>query len=227
VSQVCAGASLLKLSVVMATYNRADTLRETIRHLAEQELDSSCYEVIIIDDGSPDDGRTRGVVEEAAQSAPFRIEYLHHANRGPGYTENQGLKVAKAPLVLLMADDIFMSPDALKAHVARHEANPELEVAVLGRVLQSPRLTQSVFLRTWDPFRFSSFSGQAELPYYRFWACNVSAKREFVLSRSGFREHRGRGGYAAHEDAELGYRLHQAGYVSSTSPQHSLIITML
>jgi hypothetical protein len=49
------------------------------------------------------------------------------------------------------------------------------------------------------------------VPYYRFWACNISAKREFVLGCGGFRGHRGRGGAAAHEDSELGYRLHQAG----------------
>ena len=37
----------LKLSVVMATYNRAETIRETLRHLADQSLDPSSYEVIV------------------------------------------------------------------------------------------------------------------------------------------------------------------------------------
>src|SRR5216684_4744505 len=105
-----------KLSVVMATYNRAETLRETLRHLAEQELDPADYEVIVVDDGSPDD--TRAVVEEWVPRAPFRLTYLHHENHGPGYTQNRGLEVAQAPLVLLMADDILMSPPALPAHLA-------------------------------------------------------------------------------------------------------------
>jgi hypothetical protein len=66
-------------------------------------------------------------------------------------------------------------------------------------------------LRKWDPFRFGRFDGQTQLPYYRFWACNISVGRDFVLSAGGFREHRGRGGPQAHEDPELGYRLQKLG----------------
>ncbi len=42
----------LKISVVMATYNRAETLVETISHLSRQTLNPKHYEVIIIDDGA-------------------------------------------------------------------------------------------------------------------------------------------------------------------------------
>jgi GT2 family glycosyltransferase len=199
----------LKLSVVMATYNRAETIRETLRHLADQSLDPATYEVIVIDDGSPD--HTRAVVDEWLDKAPFKLTYLHHANHGPGYTQNRGLEVAQAPVVLLMADDIFMAHDTLAAHLAMHQANPEPHIAALGRVEQSAALDGSVFLRTWDPFRFSAFAGQTELPYYRFWACNISVKRDFVLRFGPFREQRGRAGAASHEDPELGYRLSKAG----------------
>jgi glycosyltransferase involved in cell wall biosynthesis len=200
----------LKLSVVMATYNRAGTLGETLSHLADQDLSPDCYEVIISDDCSTDD--TRRVVEEAAKKVPFALTYRHHApNRGPGYTQNRGIEGARAPVVLLMADDIFMSRHALTAHLKVHQAHPGREVAVLGRVVQSPKLDQSVFIKTWDPFRFSEFEGLTEVPYYRFWACNISVKREMLTSCDGFLEHRGRGGAAAHEDPELGYRLHKKG----------------
>ena len=199
----------LRLSVVMATYNRAETLRETLGHLAEQTLDPASFEVIVIDDGSPD--HTRQVVEEFQATSPFALSYLQHPNHGPGFTQNRGLRAATAPIVLLMADDIFMQPGTLRAHLDAHAAHPEPEAAVLGRVVQSPRLNQSIFLRTWDSFRFSDFEGLIEVPYYRFWACNISIKRAFVLEHGPFREHRGRGGPAAHEDPELGYRLHLAG----------------
>jgi hypothetical protein len=100
-----------------------------------------------------------------------------------------------------------------------HDAHPEPTIAALGRVLQSTRLNQSVFLRTWDPFRFSDFEGFTELPYYRFWACNISVKRDLLLRCGGFREHRGRGGAAAHEDSELGYRLHFLGLRIMYAPE--------
>src|ERR1700675_4974752 len=137
-----------ELSVVMPSYNRAETIRETLRHLAEQELDPATYEVIVVVDGSTDN--TRAVLDEWVSRAPYRLRCLYQGNHGPGYAQNRGLEVAQAPIVLVMADDIFMAPQALKVHLAMHRAHPEQEVAVLGRVEQSPTLDQSVFLRKWD-----------------------------------------------------------------------------
>jgi len=201
--------NLPKLSVVVATYARAETLRETLRHLAEQELARDEYEVIVVDDGSSD--HTGLVVEEAIAEGRLQLRYLRHENQGPGFTQNQGIRAARAPLVLLMADDVFMTPTALSAHLARHAAHPEPEVAVLGNLVQSPRLDQTAFLRNWDPFRFCSLPDGRELPASFFWAANISFKREFMLRHGMFRDERGRGGAAAHEDVELGYRLHRHG----------------
>lgn len=198
------------LSVVMATYNRADTLTETIRHLTDQDLDPQAFEVIIADDASPDE--TCAVVERAIARVPFHLKLLRNdRNRGPGYTENRGIREARAPLILLMADDIWMVRGALRAHLEFHRRHPEPWLAAMGCVLQSPRLNDTVFLRKWDPFRFREIGEATELPYYRFWANNVSVKRAFLLEHGLFREPRGRGGAPAHEDAELGYRLHKAG----------------
>ncbi len=200
-----------KLTVVMATYNRSETLRETIRCLADQDLDAGDYEVIIIDDCSPDS--TSQVVQEAMKVVPFKLKFMvNDSNRGPGYTENRGIREATAPIVLLMADDIWMEPQALRAHLEVHEEHPEVEVGVMGRVLQSPRLDQTAFLRHWDPFRFNDLKQEIdELPYYRFWANNMSVKRALLEEHGVFREPMGRGGAPAHEDAELGYRLHKSG----------------
>jgi len=199
----------LRISVVVATYNRADTLRETICHLNEQKLDPKLYEVIIVDDGSIDE--TGKIVKLESQKVSFHLKYLHHPNKGPGYTQNRGIREARAPIILLIADDIFLTDSALKEHLDYHEQNPEDEVAVLGRVLQSPGLDQSVFLKHWKPFRFSDFHDYKELPYYMFWACNISFKKAFMTEYGMFRDKMGRFGPAAHEDVELGYRLYQHG----------------
>lgn len=198
-----------RISVVMATYNRADILHRTLQCLAEQDLPVGDYEVIVIDDGSSD--HTRQIVAEEAQRARLRLSYLQHPNRGPGYTQNRGIHAARAPLILLMADDIFLSPGALRAHIEGHRRHPEAQTACLGRVLQSPELTQTVFLRHWDPFRLSGLTDDQELPYHMFWACNISCRRDFMLEHGMFRDEMGRAGAAAHEDVELGYRLHQHG----------------
>lgn len=198
-----------KISVVLATYNRADTLRRTLEHLAKQDLSPQDYEVIVVDDGSTD--QTGQVVRQAQGHAAHDLRYLRHGNRGPGYTQNRGLRDARAPIALFIADDIFLTPGALRAHLRAHELNPEPGIAVLGKVLQSPELTQSVFLRRWDPFRFNELEDLTELRPYRFGAANLSVKRDFLLEKGMFLEHRGRAGAAAMEDLELGYRLRKHG----------------
>lgn len=204
-----APAAMPELSVVLSTYRRAETVPRTLRHLAHQDLDPSLYEVIVMDDGSPDE--TQAVVEAMLPTLPFRASYHRHDNQGPGYTQNRGIERALAPVVLLMADDIFMAPQALREHLEMHRRNPDKRVAVLGKVVQSPDLDQSVFLTKWDPFRFNEIEGQAELPAYRFWAMNISCKREFLVENGMYLEHRGRGGPSALEDLELGVRLKDRG----------------
>ncbi len=196
------------LSVVLATYNRAETLPDTLKHLAEQDLDPAAYEVIVVSDASPDN--TRQVVQELAPRLPFHLAFSENQeNRGPGHAQNVGIRMATAPVVVLMADDIFQSPGSLRAHLEFHRRRPEQEAAALGKVIQSPRLTQSVFLRHWDPFKFGRLEGAEVLPRYRFWACNISFKRRFMLEYGMFREDAEF--TAGHEDTELGYRLAERG----------------
>lgn len=197
------------LSVVLATYARPDVLERNLRHLANQTLNHDAYEVIVIDDGSPDD--TPAVVERYKAQAPYRLTFLRHANRGPGYTQNRGIREARGSLVLLIADDILLEPGALAAHVEAHIRRPGRSVVILGNVRQSPDLPQTAFQRKWDPFEFRRLTADQELPYTLFWACNISMKRQFMLDHGMFQDERGPAGAAAHEDVEVGHRLSQHG----------------
>lgn len=193
------------LSVVIATFRRRDTLKVTMQKLTHQTLPASEYEVIVVDDGSGDG--TGEMVSACLAEVPFALRYFSHENRGPGATENRGIMEAHGDLVLLIADDIHLEPTALEAHMRFHHDHPEPHFAALGQVLQSPDLPQTVFQRNWDPFKYYEIEGEYELPYWKFWACQISLKRGFMLKAGLFREHKG----AAHEDVELGYRLSQNG----------------
>jgi hypothetical protein len=110
-----------------------------------------------------------------------------------------------------MADDILMTPSSIRAHLEFHQEHSQGKWAALGKVVQSPELNGSALMRNWDPFRFWLLEGTEELPYYMFWACNVSCKLDFMRRYGMFREHPGRGGPVAFEDLEIGYRLAQRG----------------
>jgi len=191
--------------VIIATYNRSNTIPMTLQHLASQTLNSSDFEVIVVDDGSTDN--TGNTIHAIQPDLPYKLTYLKHPNRGISYTQNRGIKAAHAPIACLIADDIHLAPQALQAHIEDHEQNPELNIAILGKTLQSPKLTQSVFLRVWDPLRFNELENQRELPFQFFFACNISCKKDFLLKNGLFSETLVQCGAYAHEDVELGYRL--------------------
>jgi glycosyltransferase involved in cell wall biosynthesis len=196
----------LSISVVIATYKRCEVIPITLRHLARQTLPPSQFEVILVDDGSSDN--TEAVARNLMGTMPYRLRYIRHPNHGIGYTQNQGILAAHAPIVALIADDIFYTPEALETIIWAHNQHPEESVAVLGKVAQSSEIAgRSIFLKHWDPFKFRVIEDLTELPYYYFWACNISCKRDFLWENGLFDESMGWAGPAAHEDVELGYRL--------------------
>lgn len=205
-----------KISVTVPTYNRAKTFGLTLSYLANQKLDGADYEVVIVDDGSSDN--TRDVVELWMKTAPCRAQYIFQSNHGPGYAYNRAFEAAEAPIVLLIADDILLSPEALKEHVEMHRLHPEEGVAVFGRTVVSPAL-DSVVLRKLDRVGLDHLQAGDEMQWYQFWGCNISAKRDFVLRHGGMPEEVGIGGAIAHQDRVLGHRLMKGGLRILYSPE--------
>ena len=197
-------SAALQISVVVPTFNRASVLAETLAHLEGQTLSPALFEVIVVDDGSSD-GTDRIVGEWAAGARPH-VKYDRHDNRGPGYTQNRGINLAAAPLVLLLADDMWANPQLLEQHLAAHRSD-RTNVAILGQVIQSAQLPSTHLHRHWDPFGFHELQGRRELTSLHFWACNLSIHRDFLLKNGLFLERPG----AANEDMELGFRLAKRG----------------
>lgn len=201
-----------RLSVILATYNRADVLPMTLDHLARQDIGADAFEVIIIDDASPD--ATPDIVRQLSDKLPFQTTFLRNErNAGAGRTQNRGIEIARAPLLLIMADDILLQPGALRAHLEIHERNPAEEVSVLGNVLPCPQIAQrSVFLKHFDPFRYEELWGDLdELPFYVWGAANVTLKTEFMRKTGMFLDMKGRAGAHCHHDVEMAWRLHRQG----------------
>jgi glycosyltransferase involved in cell wall biosynthesis len=194
-----------QISVVIPTWNRCGVLATTLERLAHQTLPTSQFEVLVVDDGSTD--ATREVVASHTGRLPYSMRYFHHPNHGPGYTQNRGIREARAERILILADDIWATPRLLERHLQVHDAEPGNNIAVLGQVLQSPELPPTVMHRHWDPFGFFQLKGRRELTALHFWGCNISFHRAFLLEHGLFHERRG----AANEDTELGYRLSLRG----------------
>lgn len=90
------------VSVVIPTYNRADTVRRSIDSVLEQ---SYCpIEIIVVDDGSTD--ATREVLQEYGD----RILFIHQENGGPSVARNAGAGLASGEFIAFLDSDDTWKP---------------------------------------------------------------------------------------------------------------------
>lgn len=114
------------ISVVTAVYNGADFLPELIESVQGQDYPH--YEHIIIDDGSTDDGATVAVLERYAQD-DSRVRWWTRENRGQYATQNEAIHAAKGDyIVVIAADDVFVTPDAFSQVVRYLKGHPDCEM---------------------------------------------------------------------------------------------------
>lgn len=204
--------SPLRISVVIPTYNRLDTLQYVIPALLAQTLAAEHFEVIVADSLS-DDG-TAEYLAGIAAGAPH-VRHLPGPYTGRASARNAGIAAANAPLVLFTDADIIASPDLLARHLARH-ARPGGPRAVVGLEVQvdsyADYLRKSARPSASDELHPRS---RKTLDWLYFLTGNASAPRA-QLDRVG-RFDEDFTGYG-HEDLELGYRLKHAGVVLEYEP---------
>jgi GT2 family glycosyltransferase len=195
----------LRISVVVPTYNRLDTLRHVIPALVAQDVGPGAFEVIVADSRS-DDG-TAEYLAEVARTAPH-IRHLPGPYTGRAAARNAGVGAARAPIVLFTDADIIASPDLLAVHLARHAADAEPK-AVVGCEVQVDSYAQYENKRDHPELRRPLHPpARKKISWLFFLTGNASVRRADLERVGGFDENFT--GYG-HEDLELGYRLEQAG----------------
>jgi glycosyltransferase involved in cell wall biosynthesis len=202
----------LRLSVVIPTYNRLDTLQYVIPALLAQTVPAEQFEIIVADSLSNDG--TAEFLATTALGAPH-VRHVPGPYTGRASARNAGIAAATAPLVLFTDADIIAAPDLLERHLARH-ARPGGPRAVVGLEVQVSSYDE--YLR-----KSRNPSGSDELhprsrktlDWLYFLTGNASAPRA-ELDRVG-RFDEDFTGYG-HEDLELGYRLKHAGVALEYEP---------
>src|SRR5438046_6195785 len=100
----------MRFSIVIATYNRAALLKDTLESLSRLQPGAS-WEVVVVDNNSPDD--TRGVVEAASASYPAPLRYAFEREQGRSAALNHGFRIARGEIVVTTDDDVRVAPDWL------------------------------------------------------------------------------------------------------------------
>ena len=110
------------VSVIIPTYNTAAYIGDALDSVFAQTRTD--YEVIVVNDGSPDTERLEQVL------APYRerITYIKQENRGPSGARNAAIRAARAPLLALLDSDDLWEPHYLAVQMTALERDPTIDV---------------------------------------------------------------------------------------------------
>ena len=209
------------VSVIIATYNRFEALKQTLTDLRAQTHPP--LEVLVVDQSRNESGHPADRRQELAEFEGLR--YVHQAIPNAQTARNSGIVAARGEVVLLVDDDVRISPEFIANHLRNYELEPDLD-GVSGQTLdpgQQPT-DELPLAYSWPQYRLDVFAPQFQqkTTCYQFWpeSCKGSVRRQTALSIGGFDEQFTR---TWNDDTDFSWRLHTAGAKIVFDPRASLV----
>ncbi|MDR0810738.1 MAG: glycosyltransferase [Paludibacter sp.] len=103
---------MLKLSYILPCYNVEKYIGECLQSIYNQSIDEEDFEVICVNDCSPDD--TRRIITDWQCLHKNLILIDHTANKMQGGARNTGLRAARGKYIWFVDSDDFIKPDCVK-----------------------------------------------------------------------------------------------------------------
>jgi len=204
------------VSIVIATYNRVDKLKNTIDSILAQDY-ANDYEIIIVDDGSADETEAK---VNALVKKYWKIRYFKQEHKGPAAARNLGIKKSKYDIVAFTDDDCLVPEDWLKKLVDGYKKYPNV-VGVGGYIEAKDETLKNNVFAQWERFEAREIYGLREEEVVGGFECpgmgtaNASFKKKILNEVNGFDEFFKS---AAGEDMDLKYRISKGGYKFLYSP---------
>jgi glycosyltransferase involved in cell wall biosynthesis len=201
-------------SIIVCTYNRAESLKDTLKALKALVPPPACsWEVVVVDNNSRD--HTRQVVESLQVDWPL-LRYEFEGQQGLSHARNRGIQASHGEILLFTDDDVLPEPEWLEntlAGMARYQADAcGGFIAPIWETPPPPWLTDrfhgflAIRMDSQGPYPIETAS---DSPF----GANMAFRRKVLEIAGMFDPNRGRKGavLASGEDGELFDRILKAG----------------
>lgn len=188
------------VSVIIPTYNTSQYIGEALDSVFSQSYTD--YEVIVINDGSPDTPELERVLEPYQQ----RILYLKKENGGLANARNAGIRISRGEIIVMLDSDDYWLPGYLEKQVASLTSAPDVAVSYTNAMLfgDSP-LAGKDFMTLFPSEGDVTFSSMLEEKVHVMGTCMV--KREVIFDMGLYDET-----LRASEDFDLWLRVAHRGW---------------
>ena len=176
------------LSVIVPAYNTEKYIGRCLQSLCQQTFNPALYEVIVVDDNSPDN---LGVVVCGLQNEYPQIRYIHQDNKKSGGARNTGIRASSGKYIIFVdADDYVHYENTLEILASTAEAH-SLDILWSNGYLSAHHNSDYVSESYTQSLNIINTTGRDALlePSFKYAVWQFVINREF-LSRSNvkFRE---------------------------------------
>jgi len=184
------------ISVVICTYNNADSLKLTLNELSKCEISNTeDVELLCVDNNSPD--HALGVISEIKSQFKFSVKYLFESRQGLSHARNLGLKEAKGEYILFTDDDAKIPVNWLREYLDKiQQYNPDCLYSKISILWDRP--IPSWFIPEYRPFFVCLDYGDNDLSvddiHHEFFGKNFCVKKQVLDGLGGFNPNLGRCG---------------------------------
>ena len=99
-----------RFSLIVPVYKVEEYLPKCVESIRAQSCQD--YELLLVDDGSPD--RCPVLCDAYAAQDPAHIRVIHQPNAGPGAARNRGIDEAEGDYIVFVDSDDYLSPETLE-----------------------------------------------------------------------------------------------------------------
>ena len=195
----------MKVSVIIASYNRSAQITGLIKDLEEQDFPKDQFEVCIVDDGSEENEFLE--ISDYVVNQSTKVKLIRQQNKGQATARTVGVENTTGEIIIILDDDMRLpGKDFIQAYVDYHEKS-RVPSVVLGHIDPPPAHVKRPSFELFHDANFermyNSFQDGSDKPSgHSFYTGNVSLPRKLFDEVGGFDR-----SFTLMEDRELGLRI--------------------
>ena len=207
----------LRLSLIIATYNRAAEMVRALESVAVQSAAADEWECVVVDNNSTDDTAAK-FAEFAENHNEINLRMVREERQGLSFARNRGIAESRGDIIAIIDDDERICADFIRAYIEAFDAHPEAASAG-GRTVAEYPSGRPEWMSRWterpiaNPLDLGGairdFRGSGRIPC----GGNMAVRRSAIERYSAFDTSLGRSGatLVGGEECDLFARLSRGG----------------
>lgn len=124
---------MIRLSLIIATYNRAAPLLTALESVVRQDADAALWECVVVNNNSKDDTEER-FAQFAARYPSLNLRMVRETQQGLSHARNRGIAESTGQYIAIIDDDERINEAFISSYICFFDAHPDAASAG-GRII--------------------------------------------------------------------------------------------